>query len=306
MDRQYDGINITVTWTVIDIQEVAVPAAIVTTHAKKALSAFGTTPFTLVCLRSHLHTDSLFTSQNPPQASPSDSLLPESLSSNYQSQCSSRLDLLEAEWDSTPEPESNSDSNTMLLDMDAPLPNSPPLHVPDPASQEEGQKMLQSIATVPCEPIQSQVLKDPYHIFSMPYISWVHGVQVEYCHRFRNAMLIPYRVDMCSLIAWGKVQNPPLSWDKMVQQMPAWLWKRCHHFIPPPEELYHRVKKVFETYGPLKDAKTSQPLFNAATWHDAKNILALIQSGCLSDPQGIALYVHMRTDKHGLPVYHCL
>ncbi len=53
---QYDGINITKTRTVITVQEIVVPAAIVTTHHQRDLTSFGTTPFDLVCLRSHLRT----------------------------------------------------------------------------------------------------------------------------------------------------------------------------------------------------------------------------------------------------------
>ncbi len=308
-DKQYDNINITPTRTVVDVQEVVVPGAIIATHAKKSLSDFGNAPFTLVCLRSHLRTDPLFKTQNVPPIQSQNIPSTKSDTDSHQRQIvcpQSRRDLREAEWD-TLEPEYDSEFNALLLDMDAPLPDITQSHYPDPASQEEGQRILQSNTTVaPSEPIRSRVLKDPYHVFSMPYISRVHGARVEYCHRFRDAVFIPYGADMNSLIAWGKMQDPPLSWEKMIQQMPSWLWQRCRRFIPPAEELYGRVKKVFETYGPLKDAKTNQPLFNAAAWHDAKNILALIQSGYLSDPPGIALYIQMRIDSHGLPIYHCL
>ncbi len=53
-DRSFDGINITPTRTLIDIQEAYIPAAILATHRKTALSNFGPPPFTIVCLQSHL------------------------------------------------------------------------------------------------------------------------------------------------------------------------------------------------------------------------------------------------------------
>jgi len=68
------------------------------------------------------------------------------------------------------------------------------------------------------------------------------------------------------------------------------------------------VAKVLHTYGPLKDAKTGQPLFNKAAWKSAKNILSLIQNGYLSDPPGIALYYQIGLDSKngGLPIYRCM
>ena len=58
----------------------------------------------------------------------------------------------------------------------------------------------------------------------------------------------------------------------------------------------------------LKDGKTGQPLFNKSAWKSAKNILALVQNGYLSDPPGIALYYQIGLDsKHnGLPIYRCM
>ena len=52
----YDGIKITSSKTVIDVLEVLVPGAIISTHQKRPLNSFGLTPFSLVCLQSHLRT----------------------------------------------------------------------------------------------------------------------------------------------------------------------------------------------------------------------------------------------------------
>ncbi|KAJ7182091.1 hypothetical protein C8R46DRAFT_1210641 [Mycena filopes] len=62
------------------------------------------------------------------------------------------------------------------------------------------------------------------------------------------------------------------------------------------------------TYGPLKDSKTSLPLFNTAAWKIAKNILELIKNGYVSDPPGIQLYYCLGFDKKagGLPIYRCV
>jgi hypothetical protein len=64
---------------------------------------------------------------------------------------------------------------------------------------------------------------------------------------------------------------------------------------------------VFQTFGPLQDAATNAPLFNARAVKDANNVLKLIQGGLLSDPIGINLYAQMGVDKQNgnLPLYRC-
>jgi 3'-5' exonuclease len=54
----FDGINITPKRTVVEIQEILVPGAIMTTHNKKVLQDFGPPPFSVVCLKSHIQTAS--------------------------------------------------------------------------------------------------------------------------------------------------------------------------------------------------------------------------------------------------------
>ncbi len=56
VDVRFDGITITSKRTVITIQEVLVPGALITTHNKRPLKSFGSPPFDVVCLRSHLRT----------------------------------------------------------------------------------------------------------------------------------------------------------------------------------------------------------------------------------------------------------
>jgi hypothetical protein len=51
----FDGINLTSTHTLVEITDILIPAAIISSHGKRSLKSFGPTPFSLVCLRSHLH-----------------------------------------------------------------------------------------------------------------------------------------------------------------------------------------------------------------------------------------------------------
>ncbi|KAJ7018412.1 hypothetical protein C8F04DRAFT_977319 [Mycena alexandri] len=99
-----------------------------------------------------------------------------------------------------------------------------------------------------------------------------------------------------------------VTWENMRRFHPKWLWRHCRRTIPPAEELYPLVHKVFMTYGPLKDAKTGLPLFNAAAWRIAKNILELVKNGHVSDPPGVQLYYCLGFDIKacGLPIYRCV
>jgi len=70
----FDGINITSSRTVVDILEVLVPGAIISTHQRRPLNSFGHSPFSLVCLRSHLRTFNPATFRLPPPSLPTQSI----------------------------------------------------------------------------------------------------------------------------------------------------------------------------------------------------------------------------------------
>ncbi|KAF8226146.1 hypothetical protein L208DRAFT_1015967, partial [Tricholoma matsutake] len=153
----------------------------------------------------------------------------------------------------------------------------------------------------------SRILKDPFHVFNMFYISAAHGLLHEFAITLRDAMFIWDQTDKSCIIAWGQTQNPPQSWDELLAKRPDWLRRRCKCIIPPAEQLLPLVKNVFQMFGPLKDATSDLPLFNSAAWAVAKNILLLIQKGHLSDPPDIPLYYQLGIDaKTGLPLYRCM
>ena len=66
------------------------------------------------------------------------------------------------------------------------------------------------------------------------------------------------------------------------------------------ESFYWRARKVFETFGPIVDSATGKPLFNAAAWKKADNVLAEILAGYASDPPGVDFYSY-RMDARGEP-----
>ncbi|KAK1227239.1 hypothetical protein PQX77_009768, partial [Marasmius sp. AFHP31] len=336
-ESQYDGINIRTTKTrcVVIVDEVYVPAAIMSTHRKRALDSFGSTPFHVVTLWSHLKSsDSLPLAYSPG--------LPDPIRSSPQS--NSRRDSEQPSTSATP-PASNmvtitnasmpsvSISTTPVADramaaegagigslildsIEAPdsilYRHEPKLaatnqYESDSRSVAEGEWVFQQAQAIEFVTlIRSRVLKDAFHVFDLFYIPVNHGLRVDFAWSMRDAVFIPDPQDKARIIAWGKRQSPPQSWESLVFRRARWVWKRCKRYIPPPEDLYERVEKVLRTYGPLKDATTGLPLFNSAAWTVTRNVLELIRKGHLSDPPGIPLYNQYGVDaKTGLPLYFC-
>ncbi|KAF8809042.1 hypothetical protein BYT27DRAFT_7095289 [Phlegmacium glaucopus] len=321
--KECDGIAINSRRAVITVTDVLVPGAIIATHHKRALSTFGAAPFTLVCLRSHLQ---LFQSPNPmPHMMPSNSSnqlsqpeqsrSPAIVSEEFQAGKSANLKPSEPveEIEGPSLAELISDQVQDIDDVDAPDSTALSLstenlpHEVDVSSAAEGNSVLGPIPDQWNTRILSRVLNDPFHLFNRIYISAVHSLRKEFARALRDALFVPDIKDKSRIAAWGATQKPPLSFDDLVCARPAWVWKHCKRVILPPQALYPLVESVFRTYGPLKDAKTSMPLFNPTAWRVAKNILNLIRDGYVSDPPGIPLYAQIGIDNTngGLPIYRC-
>ncbi|KAJ7158821.1 hypothetical protein C8R46DRAFT_1224735 [Mycena filopes] len=299
LEGTFDAITISATRCLVEVLEVLVPAAIITTHRRQALSIFGPAPFNIVCLRSHLRLGTSFARAVPASPLPPDPSQPDPNSNQPQDELES------------------SDFGALLLEeMESATPRNPATLsrcTRDSKSAEEGARILAELK-VWSDVIHSRVLKDPFHVFNQFYISVAHGLRVEFARALRDAMFIPDAADKARIVAWGLRQNPPQTWEFMVSQRSDWVWRRCKRIIPPPQQLHRDVSAVFHTFGPLKDATTGLPLFNSAAWTVAKNTLDLIHKGFLSDPPGIALYFQLGVDAKtvslpgfaGLPLYRCM
>ena len=137
---------------------------------------------------------------------------------------------------------------------------------------------------------RSGVLKDIFHVFHMIYISRSHGLCVMFTCALRDAIFLPDPEDKRRIEAYLSRLERPVTWEECLRSRPTFLKRHCKFVIPPPEILYAIVAKLFQIYGPLKDAQSGLPLFSVATWKVVKNILELIKSGYVSDPPGIPLY----------------
>ncbi|KAJ3964742.1 hypothetical protein EV361DRAFT_976393 [Lentinula raphanica] len=289
---------------VIEVQQVYVPGAVISTHRKQALESFGSPPFHTVCLKSHLRiansipfgqTSTVASAPPPPPHIPS-------AQSDLSSSTSAFID------DTSDE----SIGGSLLDNIDSPSQDSEKSTLTDYAvdleSKAEGDEVLRRAALAPwVTDMRSHVKKDPFHVFNMFYISVAHGLWVDFSRALRDAIFIPDPADQKRIEVWGSTQTPPLTWEYLVRSRPKWVWAHCKRTIPPPEQVYPLVERVFRVYGPLKDAKTGSPLFNAAAWAVSRNILELVRKGFLSDPLGVPLYTPVGLDSKagGLPIYRC-
>jgi hypothetical protein len=135
-------------------------------------------------------------------------------------------------------------------------------------------------------------------------ISTHHGLRRPFARALRDAIFIPDDEDKAAVthVLLGK----QISFNEMLMRSPIWVWRRVKCYVPPPEVLFPRVQGVLQLFGPLVDAKTSQPLFNDTAWDKATNILENVRLGYYSDPPDVSLYMDQGKDSDGLNLYKCL
>lgn len=302
------GISVTKTRVVIEVKDVYVPGAVIVTHQGHPLSFFGSVPFMIVCKKSQIRTfvESFIPNLQSP-SSPSTSLptppTPEEL-----------LELVPShDPDIPPDPSLQSvnigfdtsfqsDSEPADPHTTNPLPGDL-----DPFGVEECNRILQLLETHPWPPQKrSGVLKDVFHVFHMLRLTKNHGLVAQFSRSLRDILFLPDPEDKHNIENYLCRQPQPLTWDQCLQRHPRFIKRHCKHLIPPAELLYPLVAKLFKTYGPLKDAQSGLPLFNAEAWKTAQSILKMIKNGFISDPPNISLHYCIGIiKKSGLPVYRC-
>ena len=178
----YDSINITLTRTVIDVLEVLILGAIVTTHQKQALNTFGPVPFLVVCLWSHLQSFNLaqlLPQLHLPLEGGQTTFESELLTTSVRDNPSQAGKTVDEEVDKHLVAENDGIAvGGLLLNDLADLPKDLP-HIIDGVSAAPGVKLLGTILKAPetwDNQIRSCVLKDPFHVFNIFYISKCHGL----------------------------------------------------------------------------------------------------------------------------------
>ena len=151
--------------------------------------------------------------------------------------------------------------------------------------------------------IRSRVLGDIWHLMNQFKISVHHGLRRPFSRALRDALFIPDPEDVANVER--VLQMKDMTFKNAVLYFSDWVWQRVKRCVPPADILASRVVEVFRMYGPLKDAKTGQPLFGDDSWETARTIMENVKMGYYSDPPGIKFYTFVRKDKNGLSIYRC-
>lgn len=129
------------------------------------------------------------------------------------------LDNVSGSGSDLPHPGSQSSSSTSRISPEAIA-----QYEKDKARAETAENLFDGINPVTATwnlLLRSRVLKDPFHMFNMFYISVAHGLRLDFCYALRDAMFILDKDDKSRIVAWGASQNPPLSFDDIMLQFGA-------------------------------------------------------------------------------------
>jgi hypothetical protein len=150
--------------------------------------------------------------------------------------------------------------------------------------------------------LHSRVLGDAFHYTHRIYLPKGHGIRKTFVALFAATLLRPVMNDVRKVIEVLKAQGR--TWSETVKYNKRWLWKRVRRRTPDKDTLTRDLKALFTKYGPMKDARSGDTIFNKAAWKEVKGILSEAEAGLISDPDDTSFYYIMGTDKHGLTVYH--
>ncbi|KAF6759179.1 hypothetical protein DFP72DRAFT_1102402 [Ephemerocybe angulata] len=324
---EYDGIHITPTRALVTITKVLVPGAIITSHHKRPLSAFGSTPFELVCNRTYLRMYDPLTFELPCPPTPMSQSEDEPGGTNEENaggvepeEPLGRSDRPGEELESRAGEllqralglSGSLDDDEEDLDELSPLAAEPAggARVVDAGSDAQGRIMSANIKRPSGQTgniLRTRVLKDIFHLFNMLRLPATHGLRKEFTRALRDILFVANLEDRVRIMAWASRQPGAPTFEQLAIRHAHWLWQRCRRYIPLPEVIFPMVEKLFRTYGPLQDMTTHEPLFRPQHWKTAAQILDLIRLGYVSDPPNIPLYTKIGVDaKAGnLPIYRC-
>jgi len=152
-------------------------------------------------------------------------------------------------------------------------------------------------------PVRSRVCGDIFHLHHQFPIAMHHGLRRPFMRALSASLFVPHPEDKAAVEAF--LRNKGTSYNVKLLSKHDWVLKRVRRYVPPPEILLPRVSAVIKAFGPLKDAKTGQPLFNSRACEIAQNVLENIRLGHFSDPPNVQLYYEVGKDKDGLTIFRC-
>ena len=159
----------------------------------------------------------------------------------------------------------------------------------------------------------SSVLGDAFHYMDRPKVPMHHGDKKGYFVALQEAWFA-WNTERMGQVR-KTLRTAGLTDGEIDAKMyfhVAFFRRRVERIVLPPSKLYWRVRAVFELYGPMVDSVTKNPLFNAAAWKKANNVLKEILLGLASDPPGMSFYRQALTrtgefayDSHGNALFDC-
>lgn len=82
--------------------------------------------------------------------------------------------------------------------------------------------------------------------------------------------------------------------------------RSCRRLVPQPEALLARFNRVIEEFGGCIDNTSREVLLRPKAMEKVRLLRKHIVAGCLSDPDGVAMYYAVGKNKDGLTSYRCV
>lgn len=152
--------------------------------------------------------------------------------------------------------------------------------------------------------LASRVLNDVFHLMLNLAPMKAHPSSKDYQRELRDAFFVFDEQERRDITVILEKKNA--TFEEELEIRPEWILRRARRRVPPPTELYSRVKTVLDKFSALPNTPTGIPLLTAGAKKSAPEVLELIRRGFVSDPPDIELYVEQGRDADGLPLYRCL
>ncbi|KAJ3401065.1 hypothetical protein HDV05_000698, partial [Chytridiales sp. JEL 0842] len=152
------------------------------------------------------------------------------------------------------------------------------------------------------------IRKDVFHALQqiLRYVPQKHGAFATFAAALRDVLLRFYKPDVLAVDT--HLASEGLTSDQIAEKkrtdISFWL-KECRRIAPPARILLPDFVNTIVAFGNLIDAKTRKPLLSDKALKEIVNVAKHIAKGCLSDPEGVALYREIGKRQNGLPKRYC-
>lgn len=179
--------------------------------------------------------------------------------------------------------------------------------VDEEAEERDGNDIVKSTLKMAAAGTLSGVNADVWHVMDriMRRVHKNHGAARLFSRCLSHAIMLYNKKDAEAARAVAVELFPELTWGGVIIRRAAWVNKRVRRVVPAPDVLVTRLRALSDEFAPIRDAKTDEPLFNAAKKKAADLVLLVAQEGWLSDPPNVNVYIMLWRDNKGLPVWLC-